>query len=194
MARLTIADEQRRLDDPDEIRAFLESFGIWFETWDVEGRLGAQASDEEILSTYEPEIERLKASGGYVTADVINVTPATPGLDAMLDKFSSEHTHSEDEVRFTVEGGGIFHIHPNDGPVFAIQVERGDLITVPAGIRHWFDLCADRTIRCIRLFLDPSGWAPHYVDDGVHGSYEPVCWGPSYVPEGPAGADPIARL
>ena len=75
MARLTIADEHRRLDDPDEIRAFLESFGIWFETWDVAGRLGAQASDEEILSAYGPEIERLKASGGYVTADVINVTP-----------------------------------------------------------------------------------------------------------------------
>ena len=194
MARLTIADEHRRLDDPEEIRAFLESFGIRFETWDVAGRLGAQASNEEILSTYEPEIERLKASGGYVTADVIDVTPATPGLDAMLDKFSSEHTHTEDEVRFTVAGGGIFHIHPDDGPVFAIQVESGDLITVPAGVRHWFDLCADRTIRCIRLFLDPSGWAPHYVDDGVHESYEPVCWGPNYIPEEHAGAAPIARL
>ena len=194
MARLTIADEHRRLDNPDEIRAFLESYGIWFETWAVAGRLGAQASDEEILSTYEPEIERLKASGGYVTADVINVTPATPGLDAMLGKFSREHTHTEDEVRFTVEGGGIFHIHPNDGPVFAIQVESGDLITVPAGTRHWFDLCADKTIRCIRLFLDPSGWSPHYVDDGVHENYEPVCWGPNYISEEHARADPIARL
>ena len=83
----------------------------------------------------------------------------------MLAKFSQEHTHSEDEVRFTVQGSGVFHIHPPEGPVFGVQVESGDLINVPAGTRHWFDLCEDRTIRCIRLFLDPAGWAPHYVDD-----------------------------
>ncbi|MCU0880397.1 MAG: cupin domain-containing protein, partial [Pirellulaceae bacterium] len=111
-----------------------------------------------------PEIERLKSAGGFLTADVINVSPATPGLDGMLAKFSKEHTHSEDEVRFTVKGSGVFHIHPENGPVFAIQVESGDLINVPAGTKHWFDLCSDKTIRCIRLFQDMSGWTPHYVE------------------------------
>ena len=182
MARITIQDENRRIEDPQEIRDFLEPFGIWFENWAVEGRIGPDATNEEILSAYEPEIDRLKQQGGFVTADVINVTPNIEGLDAMLAKFSKEHTHSEDEVRFTVKGGGIFHIHPDNGPVFAIQVESGDLINVPAGIKHWFDLCSDKTIRCIRLFLDQSGWAPHYVDEPVHEKYAPVCWGPNYMP------------
>jgi 1,2-dihydroxy-3-keto-5-methylthiopentene dioxygenase len=84
-------------------------------------------------------------------------------------------------VRFTVKGSGVFHIHPKDGPVFAIQVESGDLINVPAGTQHWFDLCNDRTIRCIRLFLDPAGWAPHYVDAPVNERYTPLCLGPAYV-------------
>jgi len=84
-------------------------------------------------------------------------------------------------VRFTVRGSGVFHIHPKNGPVFAIQVESGDLINVPCGTQHWFDLCNDRTIRCIRLFQDTSGWAPHYVESGVHERYAPVCLGPSYV-------------
>lgn len=182
MARVTVHDEDRRIEDPQEITAFLKPFGIWYEKWDVEGRIGADATNEDILEAYAPEIDRLKQQGGYVTADVINVTPETEGLEAMLNKFNKEHTHSEDEVRFTVRGGGIFHIRPEGGPVFAIQVESGDLIGVPAGARHWFDLCDDQMIRCIRLFQDPAGWTPHYVDDGVHQNYTPLCWGPNYLP------------
>jgi 1,2-dihydroxy-3-keto-5-methylthiopentene dioxygenase len=72
-------------------------------------------------------------------------------------------------------------VNPVTDPVFALEVEAGDLINVPAGTRHWFDLCADRTIRAIRLFLDPSGWTPNYVAGGVHAQHEPVCWGPAYV-------------
>ena len=181
MATITIADQQLRITERAEIEAFLAPYGIWFDYWDVDGRVGPEATNEEILAAYQPELQRLIARGGYVTADVINVTPQTPGLDQMLNKFNKEHTHSEDEVRFTVRGGGVFHIHPDNGPVFAIQVESGDLINVPAGTKHWFDLCNDRTIRCIRLFLDPSGWTPEYTQSGVDQGYAPVCWGPQYV-------------
>lgn len=181
MALVTIPAEDRRLQSDDEIRSFLQPFGIWFERWDVTARITPESTNEQILSAYKPEIDTLKERGGYTTADVINVNPETPGLDAMLARFSKEHTHSEDEIRFTVEGGGVFHIHPDNGPVFAIQVEAGDMINVPAGTRHWFDLCNDRRIRCIRLFLDPAGWAPHYIDNGVHEGYQPLCWGPRYV-------------
>ena len=181
MARIRIQDENREITGADEIRAFLKPFGIWYEKWDVEGRLPAEATNEQILETYAPEIERLKKSGNFVTADVINVNANTPNLDAMLARFNKEHTHSEDEVRFTVKGAGVFHIHPDNGPVFAIQVESGDLINVPCGTRHWFDLCSDKTIRCIRLFQDMSGWTPHYVEKSVHEGYTPLCLGPAYV-------------
>ena len=140
---------------------------------------------DEILAAYAPEIERLKQAGGFVTADVINVTPATEGLDAMLAKFAKEHTHSEDEVRFTVKGQGVFHIHPKNGPVFGVTVESGDLINVPMGTQHWFDLCSDRTIRCIRLFQDKSGWTPHYIEGGIQEKYTPICMGPNYISAAP---------
>ena len=182
MARIRIQDENREITDVQEIRDFLKPFGIWYEKWDVEGRIGSEATNEEILTAYAPEIERLKAAGGFVTADVINVSPATPNLDVMLAKFAKEHTHSEDEVRFTVRGSGVFHIHPENGPVFGIQVESGDLVNVPRGTQHWFDLCNDRTIRCIRLFQDQSGWTPHYIENStMHEKYSPVCLGPAYV-------------
>ena len=115
--------------------------------------------------------------------DVIDVTAATPGLEAMLAKFNSEHWHDEDEVRLIVEGRGLFHIHPADGgPVFAVEVEAGDLIRVPRGTHHWFDLCGDRRIRAIRLFQDVSGWTPHYTHSGVDRGFQPVCFGPAYFP------------
>jgi 1,2-dihydroxy-3-keto-5-methylthiopentene dioxygenase len=193
MARIRIQDENREITDTQEICAFLQPFGIWYEKWDVEGRIGPEATNEEILAAYAPEVERLKKAGGFVTADVINVTGATPNLDAMLNKFNKEHTHSEDEVRFTVRGSGVFHIHPENGPVFAIQVESGDLINVPCGTHHWFDLCSDRNIRCIRLFQDMSGWAPHYVEKGVHERYQPLCLGPSYV-KAAAEFQPVVKV
>jgi len=135
-----------------------------------------------VLAAYAAEIDRLKAAGGYVTADVIDVSPQTPNLDAMLAKFRKEHWHDEDEVRFILRGRGVFHIHPKDAPVMAIEVGPGDLIRVPRGTHHWFDLCSERDIRAIRLFQDVSGWTPRYTDTGVDARYEPVCLGPSYIP------------
>ncbi len=95
-----------------------------------------------------------------MTADVINVSPEHAEPRRHAGQVRKEHTHSEDEVRFTVKGSGVFHIHPDNGPVFAVQVESGDLINVPMGTKHWFDLCSDRNIRCIRLFQSVSGWTP----------------------------------
>ena len=181
MARVFIESENRTINDVAEIRAYLEPHGIWYERWETAGRLSENPTDAEILSEFAPEIEKLKHHGGFVTADVINVKPDTPNLDAMLNKFNKEHTHSEDEVRFTVSGRGLFHIHPEQGAVFAVEVESGDLINVPCGTKHWFNLCADRHIRCIRLFQDPAGWTPQYMDAGVHIDYQPLCFGPKYV-------------
>jgi 1,2-dihydroxy-3-keto-5-methylthiopentene dioxygenase len=186
MATILISDEKRQIDDEQQLRAFLAPHGIYHERWPLEERVNPDASQEDILRAYAPELKQLMDTGGYVTADVINVNPDTPNLEAMLDKFRKEHTHSEDEVRFILKGRGLFHIHPKTGPVFAIQVEAGDLINVPKGTQHWFDLCNDRTIRAIRLFQDKSGWTPHYVEGSVHEKYQPVCFGPSHIPPGSA--------
>jgi 1,2-dihydroxy-3-keto-5-methylthiopentene dioxygenase len=163
------------------VTAFLERYGIDYERWTPAHAVSADAPAEAILTAYAREIDALKARGGYVTADVIDVRPDTPNLDTMLARFNREHWHDEDEVRFIIEGRGLFHVHPAAGPVFAIEVEAGDLIRVPRGTHHWFDLCGERRIRAIRLFQDVSGWTPHYTGSGVDKGFEPVCFGPAYV-------------
>jgi 1,2-dihydroxy-3-keto-5-methylthiopentene dioxygenase len=186
MAVLRIPDQDRTLSTPEAIAAYLAPHGISYEQCLADPAVSADASADELLAAYAPKIGELKAQGGYVTADVIDVNIATPGLEGMLAKFSSEHWHDEDEVRLIVEGRGLFHIHPPSGPVFAIEVEAGDLIRVPKGTHHWFDLCADRRIRAIRLFQDKSGWTPHYTHSGVDRSFQPLCFGPEYIAPGSA--------
>jgi 1,2-dihydroxy-3-keto-5-methylthiopentene dioxygenase len=182
MAIVNIPDENRTLRDGAEIAAYLSPLGITYERWDTSRNITADAPADAILAAYAEEIEALKARGGYVTADVIDVNPQTPGLDAMLTRFKSEHWHDEDEVRFILAGRGLFHIHPTEAPVVAIEVEAGDLISVPRGTHHWFNLCSDRTIRAIRLFQDPAGWTPHYTESGKDAGYQPLCLGPAYLP------------
>ncbi len=184
MATVRIPAEQRTLTDQAEVTEYLATLGIEYERWPLAQRAAANAPADGVLAAYAPEIAKLKARGGYVTADVIDVTAATPNLETMLAKFSTEHWHDEDEVRFIIRGRGLFHIHPRDesGPVIAIEVEAGDLIRVPRGTWHWFDLCGDRDIRAIRLFQDKAGWTPHYTNSGTDKGFQPLCLGPSYIP------------
>lgn len=183
MAVVNIPTKDVTLRDRAEITEYLSTIGIDYERWDAdEMRVSQDASEEEILTAYSPEIEALKVSGGYVTADVINIVPTTPNLDVMLNKFNKEHWHDEDEVRFIVKGHGLFHIAPPDGDVVSIEMEAGDLIRVPRGTMHWFNLCGDKTVRAIRLFQDMAGWTPYYSESGVDVSYQPMCFGVDYIP------------
>src|ERR1044072_3210296 len=181
MAVLTILDKGKRFTNAEEIAANLTSHGIDYERWTPSHPVSDDAPPEAILDAYSREIENLKTRGGYVTADVIDVSPATPGLDEMLAKFNREHWHDEDEVRFIIAGRGLFHIHSKSGAVLAIEVEAGDLIRVPRGTLHWFNLCSDRRIRTIRLFQDTAGWTPHYTESRVDENFMPVCFSAAHL-------------
>lgn len=181
MAVVTILNEDKKFTGVDEITSALATHGIDYERWTPEHPIADNAPSEEILNTYAREIEALKQRGGYVTADVIDVNSNTPGLDEMLAKFNREHWHDEDEVRFIIAGSGLFHIHSASGAVLAIEVEASDLIRVPRGTLHWFNLCTDRRIRAIRLFQDTAGWTPHYTDSRVDENFMPVCFGISHL-------------
>src|SRR5215470_2347253 len=181
MAILKIINENKTLTNGQAIAEYLETFGIRYEQWTPAHPVELRSPAEDVLKAYAGEIDKLKALGGYVTADVIDVNPQTPGLDAMLARFNREHWHDEDEVRFIISGRGLFHISPPQSDVVFIEVVPGDMIRVPRGTRHWFNLCSDRQIRAIRFFQDPAGWTPHYTESRIDEQYEPVCLGPSYL-------------
>ncbi len=179
MAVLRFPEEDRTIHGESEIRDSLALLGIDYERWSLD-RVPADAMADAVLTAYADEIDAMKQRGGYVTADVIDVNPETPGLEAMLARFDKEHTHSEDEVRFILAGRGIFFLHLQ-GRVVSVEVGPGDMLRVPRGTTHWFTLCEDRRIRAIRWFQDTTGWTPEYTGSGVEQGYQPLCFGPAYL-------------
>jgi 1,2-dihydroxy-3-keto-5-methylthiopentene dioxygenase len=179
MAVLRYPAEDRTVAVESEIRSALAALGIDYERWDL-ARVPADAPAEAVLAAYASEIEALKQRGGYVTADVIDVNPETPGLEAMLARFDKEHTHEEDEVRFILAGRGIFFLHLGE-QVVSVEVGPGDMLRVPRGTTHWFTLCEDRRIRAIRWFQQTAGWTPYYTGSGVDREFQPLCFGPAWL-------------
>jgi 1,2-dihydroxy-3-keto-5-methylthiopentene dioxygenase len=151
--------------DPGEIAGALAPIGVRFEQWPSRP-LPADADQESVLEAFAAEVGRLKAENGYQAVDVMRVTPDHPDRVGLRSKFLSEHRHSEDEVRFFVEGEGLFTLRQDD-KVYAVLCMAGDLISVPAGMRHWFDMGPAPGFTVIRLYVDPAGWVAHYTGDAI---------------------------
>jgi 1,2-dihydroxy-3-keto-5-methylthiopentene dioxygenase len=166
MSRLTVwnAETQTReqvTEDAAEIAATLAPLGVRFERWPLAG-LPAGAEADAVLAAYRPHLDAFLRDTNAGTADVIRLTPDHPQKDAMRQKFLSEHTHSEDEVRFFHEGSGNFVLHLN-GRVYDAHCTAGDLISVPTGTKHWFDAGEAPHFTVLRVFTDTTGWTPHYT-------------------------------
>ncbi len=178
MATLTLPEKRETMVDFEAIRRFLDARGIFIDRWEAAEAFAPDADPQTVLDAYRHALEPFMAQGGYKTADVIVVHPQTPNLQAIRDKFLSEHTHSEDEVRFFVEGQGYFwfHLEPENGDeeVFCVKCEAGDLLSVPANVKHWFDLGEPAHVKAIRIFIDEAGWVPHYTHSGIDKRYQPV--------------------
>jgi 1,2-dihydroxy-3-keto-5-methylthiopentene dioxygenase len=172
MSRLTIYPDNNPskpdLDTTDaaKMREALNTINVTFERWEASKQFARDAADAEVIEAYNNDIERIKKIGGYQTVDILRVNDATPDKPAIRAKFLNEHTHSEDEVRFFVEGAGIFYLRIN-GKVYMTLCERGDLLSVPAGITHWFDMGPEPDITAIRFFDNKEGWVPHFTGDKI---------------------------
>lgn len=172
MAILHFPQTKKTLENFDEIKKYLNSKGVIHERWAAKKEFGENATQEEILSAYEDDLKPYMQKNGYVTADVITVNHLTPNIEAIRQKFLPEHTHTEDEVRFFVDGEGIFWFNFGE-EVAALTCRRGDLISVPKGYRHWFDLGSKPLVKAIRLFIDPAGWVAHYTESKIDQQYNP---------------------
>lgn len=152
--------------DGGAIAAELNTVGVHFERWPAQRKLSAQATPAEIGEVYGEEIRRLQDEQGYKTWDVISLYPEHPDKQALRKKFLDEHSHSEDEVRFFVGGQGLFTLHIGK-KVYAVLCEGGDLISVPAGTPHWFDMGPNPNFKVIRVFDNEEGWVAKFTGSDI---------------------------
>ena len=156
-------------NDPALISAELAQRGIGFERWPARVELPAGADAAAVLTAYATEIKRVQSMGNYPTVDAIRMTPEHPDREVLRQKFLAEHTHSEDEVRFFVEGHGLFCLHI-DNEVLQVLCEADDWISVPAGTKHWFDMGSTPKFCAIRFFNNPDGWVAHFTGSKISDS------------------------
>ncbi len=173
MAVLSIPTENYSTSDPKEILEFFNARGLYFDQWQCDEVFEDTATQEDILQAYSKDLFPFMENGGYQTADVISINSLTENYEAIRTKFLAEHTHTEDEIRFFVDGQGIFWFNLETEPVFNLLCEKGDLISVPAGTKHWFDAGESSPfVKAIRIFIDMSGWVPHYTESGIENEFK----------------------
>ncbi|MGI2824924.1 1,2-dihydroxy-3-keto-5-methylthiopentene dioxygenase [Bacillus cytotoxicus] len=170
MAQIRIHEINTRIENEKEVQLFLQKKDVLYEKWDI-SKLPAHLQNnyaltdenkEEILTLFSNEIADVSQRRGYKAHDIISLSSATPNLDELLINFKQEHHHTDDEVRFIVNGHGIFAIQGKDGRFFDVELEPGDLISVPENVRHYFTLQDDRQVVAIRIFVTTAGWVPIY--------------------------------
>ncbi|MBO1323745.1 acireductone dioxygenase [Acetobacter sp. TBRC 12305] len=159
-----------RTQDVAEIAHVLAAHGVRFERWEGPAIPERDAPEDVVLQTYRPWLDRLMGETGAGSADVLRVSAQTPNYPALREKFLSEHTHSEDEVRFFVHGGGHFILHL-DGQVYDVHCTQGDLISVPEGVRHWFDAGPAPDVVALRIFTHKEGWVAQYTGSDIAGQF-----------------------
>lgn len=172
MARLTLQDGSV-LTDIAQIGRELAPLGIQLHHWELSSDPHIRAlitkpilNDEEketILKAHDHYFNKLVKDAGYQTRDLIAIHSDIPNLDQMLAKFDKCHTHAEDEVRYIIDGDGVFGFVRPDGSQVELLVEPPEYINVPVGTEHWFHLTATRRIKAIRYFTSTAGWTPEYT-------------------------------
>ncbi len=150
----------------EDIASTLDAVGVRFERWEATQPVRPGAEPDAVIAAYRVQIDRLMSERGYLAVDVVSVNRDHPQKAELRARFLEEHRHAEDEVRFFVAGGGLFNLHIDDY-VYAVLCEKNDLISVPAGSRHWFDMGEEPDFIAIRLFNDPQGWQASFTGDSI---------------------------
>jgi 1,2-dihydroxy-3-keto-5-methylthiopentene dioxygenase len=161
-----VAHQSFHTKDAQSITDQLKQKGVRFERWLAKHEIKDGMTQDQILEIYAEQVNLLKAECGFITVDVVSLRPDFANKAVARQKFLDEHIHTEDEVRFFVFGQGLFYLHL-DSEVFVVDCQQNDLISVPAGTLHWFDMGPEPNFTCIRFFNHPDGWVAQFSGDQI---------------------------
>ncbi|KAI0554945.1 Acireductone dioxygenase ARD family [Xylaria curta] len=146
----------------------------WYDNLDGDQRLahdsGKGLDAEElkrigVLYYRMPELESVDALArerDYKNRDEIIVSPEKMGdvYESKVRMFFDEHIHEDEEIRYIRDGKGYFDVRSKGDEWVRIQLEKDDLIILPAGIYHRFTTDEDNYIKAMRLFKEEPKWTP----------------------------------
>lgn len=175
MADYTSTEILRHTRDDDEIFKALDECSVGLQRWPLRGLVKPGATSDDVLALYRAEVDELRERESMRLVDVVRMHPEdTPQWQEKAAKarrtYLEEHRHDEDEVRFFAHGSGCFYLHVL-GRVYAVVCEAGDLLSVPAGTPHWFDMGSRPEFCAIRFFQKEDGWVGDFTGDPIARSF-----------------------
>lgn len=150
----------------EDIASTLAEHGVTFDRWQAQTPLARDASHEDVIGAYRPHIDKLMTERGFASMDLISVKHDHPRKAELRAELLEEHHYDDDVVRFFVAGLGLFSLHIGDF-VYAVQCERNDVISIPAGTRHWFDMGENPHLVTICLTRDAQGTTPTFTRESI---------------------------
>jgi 1,2-dihydroxy-3-keto-5-methylthiopentene dioxygenase len=127
------------LTHAEDIASTLAEVGVLFARWPLVPGITAGNSAAEIICAYQSSIDHLFSEEGSSAVDVLGLASAPAQTVEMREQFLREHSHNTALARLFVAGRGLFAVHIGE-QVFEVLCEKGDLLSLPVGTRHWFDL------------------------------------------------------
>lgn len=138
-------------------------------------------------------VDALAEERGYKNRDEITVSPDKMGdiYESKVKSFFAEHLHEDEEIRYIRGGKGFFDVRNKGDDWVRIELEKDDLIILPAGIYHRFttdetnastatewlkferptDVVILQFVQAMRLFKDEPKWTPLNRNNELDGNH-----------------------
>ncbi|XP_066323569.1 heat stress transcription factor A-2d-like [Miscanthus floridulus] len=110
----------------------------------------------------DENLKKIREARGYSYMDICDVCPEKlPNYEAKIKNFFEEHLHTDEEIRYCLEGSGYFDVRDQNDQWIRVAVKKGGMIVLPAGMYHRFTLDTDNYIKAMRLFVGEPVWTPY---------------------------------
>jgi len=152
------------LNHADDIASTLAAVGIDYRRLELPAPLRPGCEQAEFDAAYGLWLQAFMGREGYVQQELLNLQRNHPQKLELRAQYLDEQAQPSVSAWLFVGGFAQLSVHL-DGYVYVLQGERGDLLTLPAGTRHWFDLGEEPHVLALRLSLGDE--APERTGDGI---------------------------
>lgn len=152
------------LNHADDIASTLAAAGIDYRQVELPAALRPGCEQAEFDAAYGLWLQAFMGKEGYVQQELFNLQRNHPQKLELRARHLDEQSQSTASAWLFLGGFAQLSLHIDDH-VYMLQGEKGDLLSLPAGTRYWFDLGEEPHALVVRLSASED--APVRTDDDI---------------------------